>query len=89
MGRSLDVKSMVAASKSNDRSVVRREQLKFIDAVAFGLHNLTITRLFSLFTAAFKYVDSNINPWEAFNLARDLMGGTFIPNDGRELGFQL
>jgi hypothetical protein len=89
MGRTLDVKAMVLASKSSDRSVVRREQLKFIDAVSYGLHNLTMGRLFSLFSAGFKHVDSNVSLWEAFNLARDLLGGTFIPSDGRNLGIRL
>lgn len=89
MGRSLDISSMIEASKSSDRGAVRREQLKFIDAVAYGLHNLSITKLYQLFTAAFKHVDTNLSIWQSFNLARDIMGGTFIPSDGRELGVQL
>ncbi len=89
MGRSLDVSSMIEASKSSDRSTARREQLKFIDAVAYGMHNLSIARLFQLFSAAFKHIDTNLSIWQSFNLARDIMGGTFIPSDGRNLGFQL
>lgn len=89
MGRRLDVSTMIEASKSSDRGTARREQLKFIDAVAYGLHNLSITKLFQLFTAAFKHVDTNLSIWQSFNLARDIMGGTFIPSDGRNLGFQL
>ncbi|HOA15491.1 MAG TPA: hypothetical protein PKJ05_04080, partial [Bacillota bacterium] len=77
------------ASKSNDRSVTRREQLKFIDAVAYGFHNMTISRMFSLASAAFKYVDSNISLIQMFNLARDLIGGKLVPNDGPNLSFQL
>jgi len=89
LGRSIDVDAMIKASKSNDRSITRREQLKFIDAMAFGFHNMTISRMFSLASAAFKYVDSNISLIQMFNLARDLIGGTLIPNDGPNLSFQL
>ncbi len=89
MGRSLDVNAMIEASKSSDRGTARREQLKFIDAVSYGLHNLSITKLYQLFSAAFKHVDTNLSIWQSFNLARDIMGGTFIPSDGRNLGFQL
>jgi hypothetical protein len=88
-GRSLDITAMKTASKSDDRSVIRREQLKFIDAFAYGLGNLTITKMYSLFVAAFKHVDSNISIIDAFNLSKDLLGGTFIPNDGRNLSFEL
>lgn len=89
LGRSIDVDAMINASKSNDRSVTRREQLKFIDAVAYGFHNMTISRMFSLASAAFKYVDSNISLIQMFNLARDLIGGKLVPNDGPNLSFQL
>ena len=89
LGRSIDVDAMIKASKSNDRSVTRREQLKFIDAMAYGFHNMTLSRMFSLASAAFKYVDSNISLIQMFNLARDLIGGTLIPNDGPNLSFQL
>ena len=89
MGRSLDIEAMIQASKSSDRGTVRREQLKFIDAVANGMHNLSVTRLYQLFAAAFKYVDTILSIWQSFILARDIMCGTFIPSDGRDLGFQL
>lgn len=89
LGRPIDVGSMIAASKSSDRGAVRREQLKFIDAVANGMHNISLSKAFSLVSAAFKHVDTNIGIWDTINLARDLIGGTFIPNDGSNLSFQL
>lgn len=89
MGGSLNVGKMIEASKSSDRSSIRKEQLRFIEAISYGLHNLSITRMFSLFRASFSYCDSNINIWEAFNLTRDLIGGTFIPRDGKGLAVSL
>lgn len=89
MGGSLNVNKMIEASKSSDRSSVRKEQLRFIEAISYGLHNLSIIRMFALLKASFSYCDSNINIWEAFNLTRDLIGGTFIPRDGKELAISL
>ena len=89
MGGSLNTQAMINASKSNDRSATRREQLKFMAAVSGGLHSLNLERIFSLISASFTYFVSNISLTEAYGLASDIMGGTFVPHDGRNLSIKI
>jgi len=46
IGGSIDTQAMVAASRSNDRSTTRREQLNFMRAVSGGLRQLNLERIF-------------------------------------------
>ena len=89
MGGSVNTQAMIDASKSSDRSVTRREQLNFMAAVAGGLHKLSIERVFSLISASFAFFDTNISLSDAYNLASDIMGGTFLPHDGKGLGIRI
>ena len=89
MGGSINTQAMIDASRSNDRSVTRREQLNFMAAVAGGLHKLNIERVFSLISASFTNFDTNISLTDAYSLASDIMGGTFLPHDGKGLGIRI
>lgn len=89
MGGSVNTQAMIDASRSNDRSVTRREQLNFMAAMAGGLHKLNIERVFSLISASFTYFDTNISLSDAYSLASDIMGGTFLTHDGKGLGIRI